>query len=300
MQVSTNSFFRNNVENLQDLKSQTINLQEQISTGKKVNVASDDPVAFSSLALLKARDSRLTQYGSNINVAHQRLTLEETTLTQVTNVLTRLHELSIQGANDTLSATDRQLMSTEVKGLSDTLYGLANTQDANGQPIFSGFQTSQPFVKDANGAVNYTGDSYEVAQSVGDNQQVSVGFSGFDVFSRVPVAGGPSKSVFQIVKQIGDSLAAGRSPATPGDDISSALNHITAQLAEVGARTSTLDAAQTQLDSLKTANTNQMSSLQDTDMEKAISDLTQKMTTMDAAQSSFVKIAQISLFNYLK
>jgi flagellar hook-associated protein 3 FlgL len=300
MQISTNAFFRQNTENLQELKTQTVKLQEEISTGKKVNVASDDPVAFSDLALLKARDSRLQQYGRNIDLGRQRLSLEETSLNQATNIITRLHELSIQGANDTYTAADRKLMSNEVKGLSDSLFALANTVVANGQPIFGGFQSQQPFDKTVDGAVVYKGDSYETEQSVGDHEKVVIGLSGHEVFDRVPLSGSQSKSVFDIVKGMSDALASGDSPATSKDEIAAALEHITAQLSMVGSRTAILDSAQEKLDSTKTTTTAQISILEDTDMEKAISSLTQKMTTLNAAQASFVKISDLSLFNYLK
>ena len=301
MQISTNAYFRSQTDNIQDLKTQTIKLQEQISTGKQVNIASDDPVAFSDLAMLKARDSRLHQYGRNIDIARQRLSLEESSLTQATNILTRLHELSISSANDTLNAADRKLVANEVKGLQKSLLGLANTQDANGLPIFGGFQSDTPFQQTTeDGHVFYKGDSYEVEQVVGDHEKVTVGMSGHNVFGRVPVGSGPSKSVFEIVKAMGDALANGDSPATGKDDINAALDHITGQLALVGSRTAILDSAQEKLDSAKTATTAQISILEDTDMEKAISELKQKLTTMDAAQSSFVKIAELSLFNYLK
>lgn len=301
MQISTNAYFRSQTENIQDLKTQTVKLQEQIATGKQVNLASDDPVAFSDLAMLKARGARLHQYGRNIDVARQRLSLEEASLSQATNILTRLHELSIQGANDTLTAADRKLMSNEVQGLSKSLVALANTQDANGLPIFGGFQSAQPFQQTTpDGPVFYKGDAYEVEQVVGDHEKVTVGFSGHEVFDRVPMGSGPSKSVFDIVKSMGDALSRGDSPATGKDEINAALDHITGQLALVGSRTAILDSAQEKLDSAKTATTAQISILEDTDMEKAISQLKQKLTILDAAQASFVKIADLSLFNYLK
>lgn len=301
MQISTNAYFRSQTDNIQELKTQTVKLQEQIATGKQVNLASDDPVAFSDLAMLKARDARLHQYGRNIDNARQRLALEETSLSQSTNILTRLHELAIQGANDTLTAADRKLMANEVKGLAKSLLGLANTQDANGLPIFGGFQSDLPFQQTTeDGHVFYKGDSYEVEQVVGDHERVTVGFSGHNVFGRVPVGSGPSKSVFEIVKALGDALANGESPATGKDYINAALDHITGQLALVGSRTAILDSAQEKLDAAKTATTSQISILEDTNMEKAISELRQKLTTLDAAQASFVKIADLSLFNYLK
>lgn len=300
MQISTNSYFRQSTENFQDLKSQAAKLQEQISTGKKITAASDDPVAFSDLALLKARDSRLAQYKRNIDVARQTLTLEDAALQQASNLLTRVKELAISGSNDSLSPADRQLVSIEAKGLEDSLLDLANTKDSNGLPIFGGFVSGNPFQKQIDGSIVYKGDASKTQQAVGDDAQVTVGFSGHEVFDRVPMGAGPSKSVFAIVKAITDSLADGKSPLTPNDDIAKALDHIISQQAEVGSRLSLLDNAEQKLQDNQTATTAQISILQDTDIEKSVTDLKQKLTTLDAAQTSFVKIAQLSLFNYLR
>ena len=113
MQISTNSYFRQNTENFQDLKTQAAKLQEQISTGKKISAASDDPVAFSDLALLKARNLRLAQFKRNIDVSRQTLTLEDSALKQASNLLTRMKELAITGSNETLSPADRKLVGIE-------------------------------------------------------------------------------------------------------------------------------------------------------------------------------------------
>ena len=300
MQISTSAFFRQNTETLQELKTQTIKLQEEIATGKKINIASDDPVAFSDLALLKARDARLQQYSRNIDVSRQRLSLEESSLTQATNMITRLHELSIQAANDTLGVADRKMMATEVEGLSESLFDLANTLDANGQPIFGGFQSGVAFEKTVDGAVIYKGDAYEGQQAVGDHEMIVVGLSGHEVFNRVPISGAQSKSVFEIVDAMAAALSNGDSPATGKDEIAAALEHIISQLALVGSRTAILGSAQEKLESTKTATTAQISILEDTNMEKAISELSQKMANLNAAQASFVKISDLSLFNYLK
>ena len=300
MQISTNSYYRQNTENFQDLKAQAAKLQEQISTGKKINAASDDPVAFSDLALLKAKEVRLAQYKRNIDVARQTLTLENTALTQASNLLTRVKELSIQASNDTLSATDRKNVAIEAKGIEDSLLDLANTKDSNGLPIFGGFVSGNPFVKQVDGSIVYRGDANTTQQAVGDDAQVTVGFSGHDVFDRVPMETGPSKSVFQIVSAVANALADGKSPATPGDDIAKALDHIISQQAEVGSRLSLLDNADQKLQDNQTATAAQISILQDTNIEKAVTDLQKKLTTLVAAQTSFVKIAQLSLFNYLR
>jgi flagellar hook-associated protein 3 FlgL len=301
MQISTNSYFRQSTDNFQDLKTQAAKLQEQIATGKKITAASDDPVAFSDLALLKARDVRLAQYKRNIDNARQTLTLEDSSLQQASNLLTRVKELAIQGSNDSLSPSDRQLVAIEVRGLEDSLLQIANTQDSNGLPVFGGFSSGRPFERQLDGSIEYTkGDANKTQQQVGDDSFVTVGFSGHEVFNRVPMGSGASKSVFDIVKAVGDALGNGKTPLTPNDDIAKALDHIISQQAEVGSRLSLLDNADQKLLDSQTATTAQISTLQDTVIEKAVTELQKKLTTLDAAQTSFVKIAQLSLFNYLK
>ena len=300
MQISTNSYFRQSTDNFQDLKTQAAKLQEQISTGKKISAASDDPVAFSDLALLKARDLRLAQYKRNIDVARQTLTLEDTALQQASNLLTRVKELAISGSNDSLSPGDRQLVAIEVKGLEESLLQIANTLDSNGLPIFGGFSSGKPFQRQVDDSIVYNGDANKTQQAVGDDAFVTVGFSGHEVFNRVPMGSGASKSVFEIVKAVGDALADGKTPLTPNDDIAKALDHIIGQQAEVGSRLSLLDNAEQKLQDNQTATTAQISILQDTVIEEAVTELQKKLTTLEAAQSSFVKIAQLSLFNYLR
>jgi len=301
MQISTNSYFRQSTDNFQDLKTNAAKLQEQIATGKKITAASDDPVAFSDLALLKARDVRLAQYQRNIDNARQTLTLEDSSLQQASNLLTRVKELAIAGSNDSLSPSDRRLVAIEVRGLEDSLLQIANTQDSNGLPVFGGFSSGRPFERQLDGSIQYTkGDANKTQQQVGDDSFVTVGFSGHEVFNRVPMASGVSKSVFDIVKAVGDALGDGKTPLTPNDDIAQALDHIISQQAEVGSRLSLLDNAEQKLQDDQTATTAQISTLQDTVIEKAVTELQKKLTTLDAAQTSFVKIAQLSLFNYLK
>lgn len=66
MQVSTNQFFRTQNDNMVDLQTKVANLQNKISTGKQLEIPSDDPVAFSDAARYKHELSRLEQFGRNI------------------------------------------------------------------------------------------------------------------------------------------------------------------------------------------------------------------------------------------
>jgi flagellar hook-associated protein 3 FlgL len=160
MQVSTNQFFRSQNENMVDLQTKIANLQSKISTGKQLEIPSENPVAFSDAARYKHELSRLEQFGRNIENVTQRLNAEEATLAQFANVLTRVYELSIQGANDTLSVDNRKSLALEIDLLRDELIGVANTKDNLGGAVFGGYRTEgNVFLKKDDGSVEYLGDT---------------------------------------------------------------------------------------------------------------------------------------------
>ena len=139
MQISTSNFYRQQTDTMQDINTKIAVLQNQISTGKKVAVPSDDSVSFSEIALQKDLSSRLDQYSKNINMAQQRLSTEDNAIGQTLTVLTRIQEISTQSQNDTYSATDRQAMAVENQNLSDTILTFANTKHSDGSALFGGF-----------------------------------------------------------------------------------------------------------------------------------------------------------------
>jgi len=301
MQVSTRSFFRQQSENLQDLKGQIVKLQDQVSSGKQLTVPSEDPVAFSSLSMLKAKGARIEQFQRNIEAGRQHLNLEDNTLSQVANALTRIRELSVQAQNDTLTSNDRKSVGGEIRVLSDMIFDLANTTDTDGKPIFAGAIVDQaPFDRNADGSVTYRGDSTKIAQYVNDSTSVTVNNTGDDVFMKVATRDGSRKSIFEIVDNVAKNLEQGLPPGDGLADVVSSLDSVTSCQTITGARMATLDSETTRLSADKLATSSHISVLEDTDIEKAITELKQKLTSIDAAQSAFVKIADLSLFNYLR
>ncbi len=300
MQISTSTFFRQQSENITDLKTQTAQLEEKIATGKQVTKPSDDPVAFSAISILKARQARLEQYDKTAQSLTQRLSTEDSVLTQVTNILTRVKELTIQASNDTNSATDRKAIGAEVTSLNAELVSLANTKTGDGSYLFSGYLADQQPFSTSSGLTTYHGDTGRLSLTVADDTEMEVSSSGHEVFMAVKTGGNTAKSVFEIVQTITNKLSAGESPSGSLNDLQAAADHVNGFHAINGARlarvNSTTDALTSDMLSTKT----RLSSLEDTDVEKAITELKQKMTSLDAAQSSFVRVSELSLFNYLK
>ena len=300
MQISTSTFFRRQGEAISDLKTQAATLEEHIATGKQVEQPSDDPVSFSAISILKARQSRIDQYGKTIDAISERLSTEDSVLTQATNILTRLQELTTQMSNDTYSASDRKAVSTEVDSLNNALVSLANSKTSDGSYLFAGYMAnSEPF-KTTNSKTDYSGDTGRLSLSISDGTEMEISSSGQEVFMAVKTGAGTAKSIFEIVNTISNKLKNGESPAASLADLTAAGDHINAYHAITGARQSRLNSAVEQHAADKLATKTRLSTLEDTDIEKAITELKQKMTSIDAAQSSFARISSLMLFNYLK
>ena len=301
MQVSTRTFFRQQFENVQQLKSDMLETQDQISTGKQISVPSEDPVAFSNLAMLKSRSLRISQYETNITSIKQRLALEDNTLTQVNSILTRIRELSIQGANDTISSADRKSIGLEVSKLSETLIGLANTTDADNKPLFSGTKVDKlPFERNSNGMVVYHGDSTKIEQSISDSNAMTLNSTGDNIFLNVETPDGKQKSLFDIIDRVAETLKNGDTPSSQLGDVVATLDHVTGSQTITGSRMSSIDYEYNHLMADKLSTNTRISILEDTDIEAAVTKMKQQMTSLQAAQSAFARITDLSLFNYLK
>lgn len=301
MQVSTSTFFRRQTESMAELKTQSAELQQEIATGKNVVVPSDDPVAFSEISVLKSRLLRLDQYVSTIDSAKQRLSDEESTLSEVNNAIIRLQELNIQASTDTNSADDRRAIGKEVAGIYEMLLSFANTKDFEGGTMFGGYRAAgEAFSKKFDGSIEYNGDTGRLERTISDETQMEISSSGSEIFMSIRTGPSEVKSLFDIVKGSADALANGESPSEFSGDLKAALDHITGYQAIAGARLSRLETQTDILQDARLATRSRLSMLEDTDFEQAITELKQKLMSIDASQASFAKIADLSLFNYIK
>lgn len=301
MQVSTNQFFRTQNDNMVDLQTKVANLQNKISTGKQLEIPSDDPVAFSDAARYKHELARLEQFGRNIENVTQRITAEESTLAQFGNVLTRVHELAIQAANDTLSADNRKSIALEIDLLRDELIGVANSKDNLGGAIFGGYRTEgNVFIKGDDGKVDYVGDTNIPQVEIADGIFSPSSNNGQATFMQVKLPNGRVASVFELLSDTISELRAGQSGRPQLAGIVASLEHVTDARVVSGTRLGALSTQKDIIDTNKTNSEVMLSGVQDTDIERAVMELKQKMLSLEASQTAFVKIAELSLFNYMR
>lgn len=191
MRVSNDTFRSAFLAALDAAQKRVLHTQEQVSTGKRVNVPSDDPVAAARVAHLDASLSRLDQYQSNTVLARNQLGLEEESLQDVLANLQSIRELALQANNSTTSDADRRIIAGEIRQYRESLLALANTTDAEGSYLFSGYaQTATPFSIGTGGTVVYNGDQGQRSVQISDGRFVAVNDSGAEVFQRIPEGNG--------------------------------------------------------------------------------------------------------------
>ncbi len=297
MRVSTNLMQQQAISAILEQQTRTARTQMQLSTGRRILSPSDDPAASASVLDLAKVIDTTKQYQRNADAAEGRLQVEEGTLGGMVDLLQRARELMVQAANGTQSAGSRKATATEVRQVLDTMVGLANTKDANGEYLFAGFKTdTQPITDDGAGTYTYNGDQGQRTLQVGPTRHVAVGDSGDSVFMNIP---GSTDDVFKMLYDMAGELDSNAPDATRLNDIDAAMNNIANAQSRIGSRLNAIDTQRNVNDSAVLQFEQTRSSLEGLDYAKAVSDLNLQMTGLQAAQQSYVKVQGLSLFNYL-
>jgi flagellar hook-associated protein 3 FlgL len=125
-------------------------------------------------------------FKGSLNSVNDRLRIEESYIEGAKDVLIRMKQLTLQGANATVSAKDREVLALELDELTSEMRNLANGTDANGNFLFAGSRvTTQPYQEDADGVIRYQGDTFESGLDYTANRRSTIGRTGLDVFKSV-------------------------------------------------------------------------------------------------------------------
>lgn len=318
MRISTQSFYEQSRTAMGSLQTNLLRTQQQLGAGTKMLAPSDDPLAATRALAVEQSIATNSQYAASRTHVTQTLTLEENVLQSVTTVLQNVKGLLIQ-AGGTLSDADRGSIATALQGNFDQLQGLANTDDGNGQFLFAGFKSgSAPFVRQADGTVSYAGDQGQRLAQVDATRQMAGADDGRSIFMTTQgdsfnVSTGKSTGT-DMFGAIGDIIAVLKKPlnidadhaqllnalSTANRNITNAHDNVLTVRTSVGSRLQELEALDVMGDSRTLNDKSELSGLKDLDYASAISEFYQRQTALQASQQTFVKVQQISLFNYLK
>jgi flagellar hook-associated protein 3 FlgL len=300
MRISTSWIFQQGVNAMLDKQTALAKTQQQLATGQEVLKPSDDPTAATRIIDLNQVVETIGQYQRNADTADARLALEETTLSGAVDILQRIRELTVQALNDTQGAADRDVIAVEVRENVDALLQLANSRDANGEYLFSGFKTgTEAFSHDGSGDFSYAGDQGQRSLQIGATKQVAIGDSGDDVFMKIDDGAGGVSSMFSILYDFAADLEANTPSGATLTRLDSAIDSIANTRASIGARMNVIEGQRNSNDSFSLLMQENRSNLEDLDYAEAVSRFEQQLLALQASQQSFVKIQGLSLFNYL-
>jgi flagellin-like hook-associated protein FlgL len=322
MRISTQSFYDQSRTAMGAQQSNLLRVQQQLGAGTKILAPSDDPLGATRALAVSQSIALNAQYSASRAQATHNLMLEDGALTGITGVLQSIKTGIIEAGNGTMSDADRATIATTLQSSLEQLRGLANTDDGNGQFLFAGFKSgSEPFVREASGIV-YKGDQGQRLLQVDVTRQMASTDDGRSIFQTlqggaafINAAGAPVGSSTDMFSAISDVITALRTPVAnagpvaqaqlqtalsiANKNITNAHDNVLTVRASVGSRLQELDALKVTGDSRTLYDRSYLSDLQDLDYASALAEFWQRQTALQASQQTFVKIQQISLFNYL-
>jgi|TARA_B110000977_G_scaffold201742_1_gene298206 flagellar hook-associated protein 3 FlgL len=306
MKVSTSQIFERATAQMAKQQVKVADMQTQLATGKQMVRPSDNPEQGALIQRLSTALDRQDVYAGNLNAISNRLEAEETALMSSENILQRVRELAVQANNGTLSADDRIIIATEVSALRDELVSLGNSKDISGNYVFAGAMTqTKPFVENVGGTVSYRGDQTRTMVAVSDQRQLQLNRPGNEAFaSVVRETDGVSARVgfFTVIDDFTAALNSNDTASLQDSlvEVSELTQNLALSIADVGSRMGILDSQADTLADAKLRYQTLLSSAEDVDYASAITQLTAEIMSLEAGQSSFAKISQLSLFDYIR
>ena len=190
MRIATNTLYDRGLAAIDTAQRNLSRAQNEVSTGKRVNSAADDPIAATEILRTQSALATNTQYMTNQKTAASQLAQTDSTLGQVNDLLQSVRTTIVSANNAALSDSDRAALGIELKSRLDALVSLANTKDGEGSYLFGGYRGgTAPFTRTATGAT-YSGDDGSRTVQVSASRQMPTSENGADVFGRIASGNG--------------------------------------------------------------------------------------------------------------
>ena len=157
MRLSTANLFDNSIATLMSRQLQLQKAQIQLTSGKRISQASDDPTGAAQAERSRAEISRIDADNRALQASQNAMTLSESALGDAGDILQQIRETLVQAGDGSYTDSERQALSTKIKDLRSQLFTIANRTDGAGSYLFAGQGSGgAPFV-DQNGGVKYLG-----------------------------------------------------------------------------------------------------------------------------------------------
>jgi flagellar hook-associated protein 3 FlgL len=292
MRITENMRYESVLRDISRAQQRMLKAQEQVSTGKKVNKPSDDPIATTDILRINGDKAEDIQYSRNLTFARSKLQATDAKLDTIEQMTERVLTLAQLSVSDPSKATPYL---TEIQGLRDQMISAANATYA-GRFIFGGSETTQPpYVKGTGAVVTYAGNSEDMPLQISRSVKVPTQIPGSDLFSG-------AVDIFAVMDDLATAIQ-----AQDRDGINAQMSKLqdfadTISLArsKVGGYLNLTTNVESDLSAAKLAYETELTNKEAADLAAAITEITVSQNSLQATLAVGAHISQISLLDYLK
>lgn len=288
MRVANKAIFDAVKYNLGSISEALNKANEIATTGKRINKLSDDPVGLVQSLNIRSTLARIEQMGRNISYGNSWLTVSESALKSVQNIISDTKVLCLQMANATIGSDQRFSAAGTVQNMLDEIVSLGNT-DVAGNYIFAGSKAdSIPFELDG----TYNGDSNAFAIKISKNSTIEVGSDGQAVFGNMFNTLSNLKIALETNDLSGIQVAIG--------NLDGHFDDISTKISDVGSKMNRMEIKDKIYQDLNFSNTERLSKIEDADITEAIMNVKAAELAYQTALASSSKVMTLTLMDYLK
>ncbi|MGI6050149.1 MAG: flagellar hook-associated protein FlgL [Acetivibrionales bacterium] len=301
MRITNNMLLNNMMQSLSNNLNRTQTYFNQLSSGKKISLPSDDPIVASKALKLRTDVAEIEQYKRNTDDAMSWMDITEAAMNQMTEVIHRMKEITNQAANGSNTQEDLDKIHEEATQLREQIIHLGNATYA-GRYIFSGFKTDKPLLNQ-DGTFNVPIENGEqIKFEIGIRDDININVPGNDLFNDgINAAEGDKSSFVDTFDKIIEAMGTDNK-----DELSSLLGDIDDQLgnlmrvrAGLGARMNRVELSANRIDDDKVNYTRLMSLNEDVDIAEAIMKLQNEENVYRASLATGARVIQPSLVDFL-
>jgi flagellar hook-associated protein 3 FlgL len=296
MRVVFNSAFDNGLRAVTQAAESLSEAQRQVASGRRIGRPSGDPLGtVTAISEYGTRD-RLDAFKATGDAAESRLSVADSVMSDIITQLTSAQTTTLAARGSSPTQAQRTAAANELLAIRDAIMGDVNTR-FQGEYLFSGSEvTVPPFAASGSGFTAYQGDSTPSRVEVKDGRTVASGFDGGRIFQ-----GGDPTDVLTVLTDLSAAVLAGDSTgiASGVDALQRAFDRATAAQAEIGNDLKIIENSRLSLSDDRLGVTARLSSIEDADLAKAASSLSQAETAYRAALTSMSTVGKMSLMDYL-
>lgn len=271
-------------------------LQEQLSSGRRIRRASDDPSAFTEARHMELLNDRFSQYLRSIKSSQTWVDHTQEGLDDLADLFTEAYEMGVRTNNATLSAGDRESQATKLESILENVVDVLNTR-AGDEYVFAGSRTTvQPFTLAA-GTVTYDGNTGSRERHLGRDLRMNVNIDGQRLHDT-----GQGYTITGAIEGLITAIRSGNSASIDAsiDQMTVARDHVIDLGGEAGSMANRLTLAENQLRDASHMVESRRSELEDLDFAQAMTELQQTQVGLQAAVQVASSVLNTTLLDYLR